>query len=166
MERFGQNRSLSGGLQPRVIPAAARALMSAWKIEFWSSEKRSGPSGSWRARRMNAAIWPRVTGSTGQKGALRRGLQPRGMSAARIASLCYSDTAASSATNDRPVVSRPAAGTEAVVAGRVATPGYVGSPDRLDVLLVDRAVVVYERSPRWKLACGWKCSPDDERSDE
>src|SRR5690606_14973117 len=57
-------------------------------------------------------------------------------------------------------------GTESVVAGRVAAPGYVGSPDRLDVLLVDRAVVVYERSPRWKLACGWKCSPDDERSDE
>src|SRR5690606_35787357 len=83
----GQKRSLSGGLQPRVMSAAARALMSAWKIEFWSSENRSGPSGSWRARRMKAAIWPRVTGRSGQERSLSGGLQPRVRPAAARATI-------------------------------------------------------------------------------
>src|SRR5690606_14411106 len=73
---LGQNRSLSGGLQPRVIPAAARALMSRSKIEPASSSKWSTSlAGRSRARTRNAAIWPRVTLSVGQNRLLSGGLQ-------------------------------------------------------------------------------------------
>src|SRR5690606_35779739 len=115
----GQKRSLSGGLQPRVMSAAARALMSAWKIEFWSSENRSGPSGSWRARRMKAAIWPRVTGRSGQYRLFRGGLQPPVRPSIAIQTMSCSNT---------PVMStRLAAAVAASVWRRVP---YVVAPAR------------------------------------
>ena len=60
----GQYRSLSGGLQPLVMPATARRSMFAAKTESSVSVKPIGTaSGSFTARSRNAAIWPRVTGS-------------------------------------------------------------------------------------------------------
>src|SRR5690606_9766242 len=96
------NRSFAGGLQPLVMPAAARASMSPENTESASSENRSGPGGSPRARARKAAISPRVTGSSGQKRSLRGGLHPRVMSAARIASMSSSWTEPSSSTNVPP----------------------------------------------------------------
>src|SRR5690606_20794645 len=76
----GQNSSLVGGLQPRVMPAAARRLISSSKTTFSSSMKKfSSVSGRSSARWRNAAIWPRVTGSSGQNSVLAGGLQPRVM---------------------------------------------------------------------------------------
>jgi hypothetical protein len=69
---------LSGGLQPRVIPAEAMAAMSASKTWPTVSLKNMRDEGSReKARFMKAAIWPLVTGSSGQKWSLSGGLQPR-----------------------------------------------------------------------------------------
>ena len=64
---FGQNSVLSGGLQPLVIPAARIAAMSAANGESATSPNGLSSDGaSWKARARNAAIWPRLTTSSGQ----------------------------------------------------------------------------------------------------
>jgi hypothetical protein len=58
---------LSGGLQPRVTPDAANRSMSPSNTDPSSSVKLSpAPGGNDNARFKNAAICPRVTGSSGQ----------------------------------------------------------------------------------------------------
>ena len=81
---LGQNRSLAGGLQPRVMPARAMRRMSWWNGEFRGTSVKPGwlslvrPS----ARVRKAAICSRVTRSLGQNRSLAGGLQPRVMPAA------------------------------------------------------------------------------------
>src|SRR5690606_32856939 len=67
MGSLGQNRVLSGGLQPEVMPAWARAAISAAKTESSVSENRASPGSRPRTRTRNAAIWPLVTYPSGQK---------------------------------------------------------------------------------------------------
>lgn len=64
----GQNRSLTGGLQPWVMPAVPSRSMASSKIELSSSTNRFPPpsSVSPRARVRNPAICPRVTKSLPQ----------------------------------------------------------------------------------------------------
>ena len=51
--------------------------MSAWKIESLSSVKSTVPRSVYPiARTRKAAIWPRVTGASGQNWSLSGGLQP------------------------------------------------------------------------------------------
>ena len=82
---------LSGGLQPFVTPADANALMSPSNTEPSSSVKKStDETGKARARRTNAAIWPRVTSESGQYRSFVGGLQPLVIPAAAIASVLAS----------------------------------------------------------------------------
>src|SRR5690606_22906248 len=84
----GQNRVLSGGLQPRVIPAAASAAMSSRCTDEEMSTKfdDSGTSIS-RALARNEAICPRVTGWVGQNRSFFGGLHPTVIPAAANASI-------------------------------------------------------------------------------
>src|SRR5690606_11205167 len=85
----GQNRSLAGGSQPRVMPVAARAAMSArWGLVAGTSRNDSVPAdGRSRARTRKLAIWARDTGWSGQNRRLVGGSQPRVMPAAARAAM-------------------------------------------------------------------------------
>src|SRR5690606_39079516 len=72
----GQKRSLRGGLQPRVTPALVSAAMSAAKTLPAVSVKRPDAGLRSNARTRKAAIWPRVTGWSGQNWVLAGGSQP------------------------------------------------------------------------------------------
>ena len=99
----GQNRSLFGGLQPLVIPAVARAAMSATNGDSPTSTNWfASPAGRSSARVRNAAIWPRVIGDSGQKRVFAGGLQPSVMALADIASIEPSWTDPSSSVNEPP----------------------------------------------------------------
>src|SRR5690606_25484311 len=77
MGSSGQYRSLSGGLQPRVIPAEAKDETSVSNRCPTVSLNDTSPGSSPKARYKKAAICPRVTGSSGQNRSLTGGLQPR-----------------------------------------------------------------------------------------
>src|SRR5690606_26336809 len=89
----GQKRSLVGGLQPRVMSAAARAAMS-----YRSEERRVGEEGrsleeeNPKTQNKKAAMWPGVKRSSGQRRSWVGGLQPRVMKAAARAALSASNT--------------------------------------------------------------------------
>jgi hypothetical protein len=104
------------------MPAAASALMSASKMSPTSSVKASGPGSIRSALVRNAAIWPRVTGSSGQN---RRSAHPRVIP--RVLMRCIS-----SAKIESPVSSKTApagAGGAASVRVRKAAicPRVIGS---------------------------------------
>ena len=100
---FGQNRSLSGGLQPRVIPAVPIRSISASKIDVSSSVNKSAPAPAVRPSALvrKAAIWPRVTSSSGQKRS-PASLQPKVIPLAAIHSMSASKIEVSSSVNVPP----------------------------------------------------------------
>jgi hypothetical protein len=104
---FGQNWSLSGGLQPRVMPTSATALMLPSKIEVSSSVKKSSELDSrLSARWKNAAPCPLVSSSVGQNSSLSGGLQPTVIPAAAMISMLASWTLPLSSTNRAPAAPR------------------------------------------------------------
>jgi hypothetical protein len=107
----GQNRSFVGGLQPFVIPVAPNHSMSDSKIDPSSSVNDTGAPGvstPTSARCKNAAICPRVTGSSGQKRSPAV-LQPSVIPVAPNHSMSDSKIDPSSSVNDTgaPGVSTP-----------------------------------------------------------
>ncbi len=85
--------------------------MSAWNTEASSSTNVAAAPvtrRSSRARRRNAAIWPRVTASSGQNRSLVGGLHPRVTPVAANHSMSAWNTEASSSTNEPVGGSEPA----------------------------------------------------------
>src|SRR5690606_30935446 len=109
MVRSGQNRSLTGGLQPRVIPAEARDEISASNRCPTVSANDTSPGSSPKARYKKAATCPRVTGSSGQNRSLTGGLQPRVIPAEANAATSGSNKCPTVSLNDTSPGSSPKA---------------------------------------------------------
>src|SRR5690606_5015856 len=120
----------AGGLQPFVIPASASAAMS--DANTWPSVSANdiAPFGSPKARTRNAAICPRVTGSSGQNQSLAGGLQPFVIPASASAAMSDANTWPSVSANDIAPFGRPKARTRTAA----IWPRVTGLPGALPTL--------------------------------